>query len=155
MEQNNFFEVELPSYKKSTCSPTFSRDFRGVKISMPTKVDATQMKEIPLCGAFQISSKTNDKARGKLIENTVIVFVDKKTNKNFSFNLIPDKEPIDQPKPSLPSSMAAVVEEYITKSYFNIDVLQFSKNFPASPAKYLVYATVLDIKSEVIEFQVD
>lgn len=154
MEQDDFFNLSFPTYAKSHCSPSFPREFRGLKISMPLKINLTETEQIPLCGAFQISSKTDKKAEGKLIKSTVIVFVNKETNETFSVNLIPNKEPVTQENISLPLSTAAVAEEYTVRQYFNIDVLYFSTDFPKKSASYAVYATLLDIKSNVTETQI-
>ncbi len=154
MEQNDFSNMRFPTYAKISCSPSLPREFRGLKISIPPKITVSKDKVIPVYGAFQISSKTNEKAGGKLIENTVLVFVNKETNKNFSFNLTPDKEPVDDPNTPLPQSTAEVAAEYTVRTYFNIDALQFYPDFPKLSATYFVYATVLDIKSEVVEVQI-
>lgn len=154
VEKNDFFNLSFPTYAKSNCSPSFPREFRGLKISMPLKINLTETEQIPLCGAFQISSKVEKKSEGKLIKSTVIVFANRETNETFSVNLIPNKEPVTQENISLPQSTAAVAEEYTVRQYFNIDVLYFSPDFPKKSASYAVYATVLDIKSNVIETQI-
>lgn len=154
MEQYDFTNIRLPTYAKSSCSPALPRDFRGLKITMPLKINISEKERVPFCGAFQVSSKVDEKSGGKLTENTVLVFVNKGTNETFSFNLVPDKEPIKQEQSSLPQPTGTVVEEYTVRMYFNIDALHFFPDFPKKTAEYIVYATVLDIKSNVIETKI-
>ncbi len=154
MEQHDFTNIRLPTYAKSSYSPSLPRDFRGLKIIMPLKINISEKERIPFFGAFQVSSRVDEKSGGKLTENTVLVFVNKETSETFSFNLVPDKEPIKQDQSSLPQSTGTLVEEYTIRMYFNIDVLHFFPEFPKETAGYIVYATALDIKSNVIETKI-
>jgi hypothetical protein len=80
MEQLNFYDVPLPTYASSECSPALPDDFDGLRIAMPDEVDLSIQDSIPLCGAYRVSSNFVELVRGKLIEHTVIVFTDKASN---------------------------------------------------------------------------
>jgi hypothetical protein len=154
MEQINFFDISLPTYASSECSPDLPGDFTGLRIAMPAEVDLSTQNTIPMCGAYRVSSKFIEMVQAKLIEHTVIVFTNKENNQSFSFSLVPDKEPleIEEPHETDPfSEDAEILQDYKVNMFFNIDVLSFYPDFPRNKASYTVFATIRDIKSDVIE----
>ena len=158
MEQINFFDVPLPTYASSECSPDLPGDFTGLRIAMPAEVDLSIQNTIPLCGAYRVSSKFIELVQAKLIEHTVIVFTNKENNQSFSFSLVPDKEPLEteeEPRQTEPfSEDAEILQEYKVNMFFNIDVLSFYPDFPRNKAGYTVFATIRDIQSDVIETRI-
>ena len=158
MEQLSFFEVPLPTYASSECSPALPDDFTGLRLAMPGEVDFSMQNTIPLCGAYRVSSKFIELVQAKLIEHTVIVFTNKESNQSFSFSLVPDKEPFESEEEpdEFDDSIddADVLEEYKVNMFFNIDVLSFYPDFPRNKASYTVFATIRDLKSEVIETKI-
>lgn len=156
MDQCNFFDMSLPKFAKTDCTPLLPDEFRGLKINMPSEINVRERGVLPIVGSFRISSKVNNESKGKITQNTVVVFVNKETGDTFSFNLKSPKEPIKQPKPApfkTPEG-SVIAAEYIVNRYFNIDALYFYNDFPEVSAEYIVYATVLDMKSNSIETKI-
>lgn len=155
MENKAFFEVPLPTYSESNCSPSLPEDFVGVRINMPSEISLADMESIPLCGAYRVSSKLEEELEGNLIKFTVIVFINKSTDQSFSFNLVPHKTPMKSIEPPVeeikPDEDTEIVEEYMAETYFNVDVLKFYPGFPRNKSRYMVYATNRDMKSDVVE----
>lgn len=157
----DFFQLPLPTYSRSECSPDPEEDERGLYISLPAQVTLLDdVGSLPLCGNYQLSSKVVNAMQGSLIEGTVIVFVNELTGSSFSFSLKPDKEPVEKDADESLSTVESsfntpVVDEYLTNTYFNIDVLDFFPEFPEVKAKYSVYAICQGIKSNSVEVKVD
>lgn len=151
MNEKKFFNVLSPSYSESDCSPGLADDFNGLLIAMPKKIDLSEHQEMPICASFRVSSDLVSQARGKLIEHTVIVFVNREAGRSLSLNLEPDKEPIDHEDGVLDVASDERGDSYVVNMYFNIDVFNFFPDFPRHKADYLVYATVLNVRSNAIE----
>lgn len=154
MDECDFFKLLLPMNDENQCSPHVDDEFRGIKIAMPANINMSDKGKIPIVGTIQVSGETDMKGGGKLKQHMVIVFVNKNTHQTFSFNMVPDKEPIKQDKSALPVSNLVPESDYIVNMYFAIDALYFYPDFPEISADYSVYTTVLDIKSNVIETKI-
>lgn len=161
MDTTNIFDIELPEYGRTDCSPKLKRDFIGFKISAPELISLNKNKKVPICGAYQLSNSVSNILGGNLIKETTIIFVNKKTNVPFSFNLIPNKEPITGGRKDIPDNLPELSavnilkpEKTIIGTYFNIDALMFSDDFPNEEAVYIVYAINRSLKSNVIEVEI-
>jgi hypothetical protein len=52
METSSQFNLDLPSYERSNCSPKINRDFVGLLISAPKEIDFNEEKEFLFVGDF-------------------------------------------------------------------------------------------------------
>ena len=161
MDTTKTFDIAMPSYNRSKCSPELERDFSGLKISAPATVSLSDKGKIPICGAYRLSNTVDNLLGNNLIEETTLVFVNDKICTPISFNLIPDKEPqeggrqaIADNLPELSADNILKIEEVMTSTYFNIDALMFNADFPRVEATYIVYAVNRNLKSNVIEIKV-
>lgn len=162
MDDNVFFEESLPDYGKSKCSPLLDTKFTGLRLTGPKQVSLGQHAKIPLCGGYRFSNSVHVILGSRLIEETVIVFTNIKTHQSVSFNLVPNKDRVDGPRPKLISGDYPELapdkilnhEDIMTETYFNVDVFYFKPDFPKVPARYHVYALNRGIKSNVIEIEI-
>jgi len=159
MDNTMFFKLDLPSYSRSKCSPDVPDGFTGILLRAPAEVSLSAGGELPLCGAYRLSSAFIRRLGKDVIESTVITFVDKQAGEPFSFNLKPDKQPVAEKQPPAVSAGAddpdiEVVDDYPVLLYFNVDVLTFFPELPRNNRTYLVYATLDQFKSESIEIKV-
>ncbi|VAW59610.1 hypothetical protein MNBD_GAMMA08-2632 [hydrothermal vent metagenome] len=157
----NIFDIALPVYARTACSPKLERDFIGFKILGPDSVSLSKNGKVPICGAFRISNTVHNILGSNLTEETTIVFVNKKTNIPFSFNLVPDKEPVEGGRKDVPDNLPELSVENIIKEedvmiikHFNVDALMFNDNFPDEEAVYMVYGVNRSLKSNVIEIEI-
>jgi hypothetical protein len=161
METSTPLNLDLPSYERIYCSPEINRDFVGLLISAPKEIDFNEEKRIPICGGFRLSNTVTNVLGNNLIEETVLVFINKDTGNVFSFNLAPDKDMLDGGLKNIVENSAELsidkmvkIETTMVLSYFNIDAIMFKQNFPEDAATYIVYATQRHLKSNIIEIQV-
>ena len=161
MENSTQFDLVLPSYERTEFSPKFDRDFAGLLIDAPKEVSFDANKTVPIFGGFRLSNKVSNVLGDNLIEGTVLVFVNKKTGDAFSFNLVPDKDLLDDGIETIgEGSVDLAVDDFVkiektmVLRYFNIDATMFVESFPDVSATYIVYATFLQLKSNVIEIKV-
>lgn len=161
MESFAQFNSDLPSYERSNCSPRVSRDFVGLLIVAPKEIDFSVKKRVPICGVFRLSNTVSNLLGNNLMEETVLVFVNKDTGEPFSFNLVPDKNAVNGGLKSINENSAGLsvnkmlkIEKTMVLSYFNIDAIMFESHFPDIAAKYIIYATQHNLKSNVIEIKV-
>jgi hypothetical protein len=108
-----------------------------------------------------LSNTVTNLLGNNLIEETVLVFINKDIGNVFSFNLVPDKDvldgglkDIDENSVELSIDKMVQIETTMVISYFNIDAIMIKNNFPEEAATYIVYATQRHLKSNVIEIQV-
>lgn len=161
MENAAIFDIPLPYYGRTECSPNVGYDFAGLMIDGPRIVSLSKNEVLPICGTYRVSNTVNNLLGSNLIEETTLVFVRGDTRDPISFNLIPDKEPLDGARRPLTNSIPELApdkilnrDQIMVNVYFNIDVFTFHADFPREPARYLVYATNRGIKSNVIEIDV-
>ncbi|MBI3560168.1 MAG: hypothetical protein HY080_00410 [Gammaproteobacteria bacterium] len=162
MDDSDYFDDKLPTSGKSKCSPQLDKKFTGVRLAGPKQVNLGQHTKIPLCGGYRLANTVISILGARIVDETVIVFVNIKTHQAISFNLIPNKDRVDGPRPELisgdyPELAADKIlnhENFMTETYFNIDVFYFKPDFPKLPARYTVYALNRGIKSNVIEIEI-
>ena len=147
------FESTLGQVGESACSPPLGGwDYRGIKLNAPTKVIISEEFVLPLCGAWKFSHKFLNKFMNTY-SAVVIVVTDMKTFKSYSGNL-------QEPWMQYEDAGKAVgtdeeLETNTTASRFNIDVYDYIQGLPQKPGKYLIYALVGDVKSNVVEVEVE
>ena len=148
-----FETIQLDRTGKSACSPELGGwDYRGIKLNAPTKVIISEEFVLPLCGGWQFSNKFINRFRNIFTE-IVFVVTDMKTFKSYSGNLRkPGFEYEDSQKAV---GTDAKLEESGHTSWFNIDVYDYIQDLPQKPGKYLIYALVGDVKSNVVEVEIE
>lgn len=148
-----FETIQLDRMAESACTPPLGGwDYRGIKLNAPTKVIISEEFVLPLCGAWKFSEKFVNKFKD--IDNEIVIVVtDMKTFKSYSSNL---RKPGWQ-YPEIGKSIGTneELETNTTGGWFNIDVYDYIQNLPQKPAKYLIYALVGDVKSNVVEVEIE
>ena len=149
-----FETVQLGPSGESACSPGLGGwDYRGIKLNAPTKVIISEEFVLPLCGAWKFSGKFLSKFRN-ISSAIVIVVTDMATFKSYSGNL---QEPWATKNKDGRKVVATdeELEESTAASRFNIDVYDYVRDLPQKPGKYLIYALVGDVKSNVVEVDIE
>jgi hypothetical protein len=158
MTDEAFFRMPLPSYERHPCSPEVSGNEPGIAINAPAKVDVAARGMLPICGTYRLTTTLLNELGTDPGDQTVLTFVDKRSNASFSFNLKPDKDRVEKdgdvglqqqasPGPEVPSF------EVLLTTHFNVDVLG---HLPAleGPRTFIVYATLRTLKSRSIEIRI-
>lgn len=160
MNATGKFDIPMPHYGRSDCSPKLARDFTGFRISAPELIVLSEKREIAICGAYQLSNTVNNLFGANLIEETIIVFTNKASGISFSFNLIPpgkhylveaEKKDIPEDRPELSPENILKSESTIIGRYFNIDAFMFKSDFPIEEATYTVHAKNYNLKSNSLK----
>jgi len=149
---SNFESVPLGNKSESTCSPKIeSWDFRGIILNSPKKIRISDEFILPLCGTHQLSELFINKFK-KYDHEIVIVVTDTSTYKSYSGKLS---------KPGFKSEDYAKaigsdeeLERNTVGGWFNIDVFDYVKSLPEKEGKYIIYATIGDLKSNVVEVEI-
>ncbi len=163
MDITKKFDISMPHYGKSDCSPELARNFTGFKISAPEIVVPGEKREIAICGAYQLSNTVSILFGNNLTEETVVVFTNKESGTEFSFNLVPPGKHylVEPKKKDIPRDRPELLTENILKAgstiigtYFNIDAFMFKKDFPVEEAIYAVYAKNYNLKSNTVTIKI-
>lgn len=157
MEDQLFFSVPLNSYSSTTCSPEFSeRSGKGLLIAAPSVIDITRHSVFPLCGTLRLKARLMASLGDDPIEATVIVVVNMTENESMSFNLKPDKEPVEEEGHVVLIDTDEYDEHDVRENYFNIDLRTFSQQLDSSltPGFYAIYAVLESYKSNTIKVHV-
>lgn len=155
MDDSAFFSVPLNSYGKSPCSPMLDDDDRpAVRIAAPATIDPARHETLPLCGTLRMQARFMAGLDGDPIEAVVVVVVRAGDDRPLSFNLRPDKQPVDtdpnRPKPE------DFDEDDLRVNHFNVDLLTFSPQLAdgLTTGRYVVYAVLGATRSNAVTVQV-
>jgi len=162
MDDSTFFSVPLNDYGRSACSPTFDdRSQVGLRIAAPSTIDLATHEVFPLCGTLRLQARFIAGLGHDPIEVLTVVVVNKSENLSLSFNLRPDKEPIEspelseQPGSSESPDLSDFDESDIRENYLNVDLHDFSPELEAlGVGEYTVYVTLTDLQSNTVEIEV-
>lgn len=146
-----FETIQLDRTGKSPCSPELGGwDYRGIKLNAPTKVIISEEFVLPLCGGWKFSEKFLSKFKN-VFSMVVIVVTDITTLRSYSGNL---EKPgtHDREKNSLSNEQLETITSSVS---FDIDVYDYVRDLPQKPGKYLIYALAGDVKSNVVEVEIE
>lgn len=148
-----FETIQLDRTGKSACSPELGGwDYRGIKLNAPTKVIISDEFVLPLCGGWQFSDKFLNKYKNIHTE-VVLVVTDIRTFKPYSGNLRKPGFEYKENRKAVGTDQE--LEENTVTHWFDIDVYDYVQNLPQKPGKYLIYALVGDVKSNVVEVELE
>lgn len=158
MKPDQFSKLALPSFDKSSCSPTIPDDFVGIKIEAPAKIKLERDSPIPFCGVYRLPATVTLDLSGSIIESIIVVVKDKKKHTPHSFNLKPDKDQIQEDPggieyPQIDEDVSINTSGF-DKGYFNIDLLTFYPDMPVNETTYIVYATLGEYISNSVHIQI-
>jgi hypothetical protein len=148
-----FETIQLGRMEESACTPPLGGwDYRGIKLNAPTKNIIREEFVLPLCGSWQFSDKFINKFKNIHTE-IVIVVTDMKTFKSYSGNLRTPGFEYKENRKAVGTDEE--LEENTAASWFNIDIYDYVRDLPQKPGKYLIYALVGDVKSNVVEVEIE
>ena len=148
-----FETIQLDRTGESLCSPKLGGwDYRGIKLNAPTKVIISEEFVLPLCGGWQFSYKFLNKFKNT-DSAVVIVVTDVKAYKSYSSNL--QKPGMHYPETRKAIGTDQELEENTVAEWFDIDVYDYVRDLPQKPGKHLIYALVGDVKSNVVEVEIE
>lgn len=145
------FETIVGHIGETPCTPELGGwDYRGIKLNAPTKVIVIEEFLLPLCGVWQFSDKFLNRFRD-YYSMVVIVATDMKTFKSYSGSL-------SKPGQIERRKMVGTDEELENNTSsvsFNIDLYNYIPSLPQKPGKYQIYALVGEVKSNVVEVEIE
>jgi hypothetical protein len=148
-----FETIQLDRTGESPCSPELGGwDYRGIKLNAPTKVIISEEFVLPLCGAWKFSKKFLNKFKNTF-SAVAIVVTDMKTFKSYSSNL--QRPGLQYPEIGKAVGTDEELEINTSSVSFNIDIYDYVRDLPQKPGKYLIYALVGDVKSNVVEVEIE
>ncbi len=150
---NEFENVELDTFEESPCSPILDEEFSGIEINAPIQIVMADDYSFPVCGSYQFSEEFFYKF--KSIENEmVIVVVDLNTQRSYSSNLLEKdfKPAIFDDEDDLEDEEE--FEDVKITSWFNVNLFSYIEELPRNATTFTVYATIGDIKSNVVTVKV-
>ena len=148
-----FESVQLGPTEESACSPQLGGwDYRGIKLNAPTRVIVTEEYILPLCGGWQFSEKFLNRFRN-IFSMVVIVVTDKITFKSYSASL--RKPGLEYKDKSKSIGTDEELENNTSSVNFNIDLYNYIPDLPQKPGKYQIYALVGEVKSNVVEVEIE
>ncbi|MDH5571727.1 MAG: hypothetical protein OEY89_08180 [Gammaproteobacteria bacterium] len=149
-----FETIKLGLNDETACTPKLGGwDYRGIKLNAPMKVIINDEFVLPLCGAWKFSEKFLNTFNDFINTQIVIVVTDLNTHQSFSGNL--RKPGLKSPEYSKRDGSDEELEENTVASWFNIDVYNYVRSLPQKPGKYQIYALVGEVKSNVVDIEID
>ena len=150
MSPTRFERVRWDSFEENQCSPPLARSFRGLVLAAPSRVSAGPDAVLPVAGTFQVGARFLNRFTSMANEITLVA-VDAATHVPRSTNLLrPDCDAV----PSGFSPSNPRLDSIVVGGHFNVDLFQWMKDLPRSPARYHVFATVGDVVSNVVTIEV-
>lgn len=150
---SSFENISLGNKSESSCSPKIeSWGFRGILLNSPEKVLISSEFVIPLCGSHQLSELFINKFK-RYDHEIVIVVTDTKSYKSYSGKLSKPGFKTEEYTKAIGSDEE--LERNTAGGWFNIDVYDYVRSLPEKEGKYLIYATIGDFKSNVVEVEVE
>lgn len=150
-----FFDLELPLYEPSPCSPDISAidPGQGVVLAAPSELPLYS-ELFPLCGGMRLSAPTMVGLGREPIEAVVVLLTDLARNRMTSLNLIPDKTP--EPDDHPPGDPNDFPDTQIHTMFFGVDLFSFHHGLRAwlRPGPLLLFAVVGELKSDSITVRV-
>ncbi|VAW59612.1 hypothetical protein MNBD_GAMMA08-2634 [hydrothermal vent metagenome] len=145
----NFNNIELPFFSNE-CSPRIKGLNTGLIINAPSKVKITKNFTLNIASTYSHKPIIDLHLSKPLRNSIVFIAVNIETHIPFSGTVEDDDMEIDPPdnEPVDPE----ILKDKIIGGYVNIDLISVL-GIPASPSKYIVYATVGPYKSNVIEIE--
>ena len=148
-----FETVQLGPFEETACSPELGGwDYRGIKLNAPTKVIVNEEYILPLCGSWVFSKKFLNNFNN-IDSAIVIVVTDMRTFKSYSSSL--QRPGLQYPKTGKAVGTDEELETNTTTSWFNIDLYDYIANLPQKPGKFQIYALVGEVKSNVVEVEIE
>lgn len=143
--------IELDNLSdESDCSPKVEDDFRGLVISVPDAVTLKDESQFLVCGTYQVDESVFIQFRS--FENEIVIHVTDLTrhvpysssllDKNFEPEYLDDFEPDED------------VEDVVITGWFSADLYDYFPDLPRRPGLFSIYATIGDMKSNVIKVEV-
>jgi len=153
----DFESIPEHAAMKDPCSPEIEEsdfEWRGIKINMPDKVSITGGEYGVLSGyemrvpVFILLQVTLDRIAKYEFEREGInlIFVDQKTGKSFTDNLLESNPSLPMEKPEFSQEE---MKSRVSRYYYNINALEFLE-LPSGETTYDVYASFEEFKSNVM-----
>jgi len=143
---SEFSNVSLGTFDEDVCSPAVDEKFRGLVISAPKKIPLSEDIVFPVCGTYQVDEGELIKYRS--FENEIVIIVtDMTDNKPYSGNLLENGF-----EPDILDGFRSddEVSNVVVTGWFNVDLYRQISKLPRLPGKYQVFATIGDMKSNVV-----
>lgn len=146
-----FETVQLGTPGETACTPKLGGwDYRGIKLNAPTKVTVSEEYILPLCGGWQFSDRFLNRFKD-YYSMVVIVVTDMKTFKSYSGNL---SEPGQMERRKMVGTDEEL-ENNTSSVSFNIDLYDYIPSLPQKAGKFQIYALVGEVKSNVVEVEIE
>jgi hypothetical protein len=146
-------------YSSNECSPIINDfDYTGLLINAPLIIDVSDDMVIPLASTYRHDiNKPLNLSRSRGFHNSILfIVVNKESNELYSGSLPDMDHKIPPPKTrnsNNSESSNKVMPKKIVGGYVNVELVDLLR-LPKRPAKYFVYATVENYKSNVLSIEV-
>jgi hypothetical protein len=144
--RNSFDEVKLNSKEPGPSSPKVDDDFRGIKIVAPARVVLGEGAPFVVCGTVRFNYRFTLRFASFSNDITLVV-VNTATKKSYSHNLL---RPGFKPGPKHFIKEEDVDPGDVVTEWFNADLFYYIDNLPREEGTYWVYATIGDVKSNIL-----
>jgi len=135
---------------ESSCSPDVTDEFRGLVIAVPDKVTTKEDSIFLVCGTYQVDESVFVQFRS--FENEIVIHVtDLTTHTPYSSSMMDENfepEYLDDFEPD------EGVEDVVYTGWFSADLFDYFPDLPRRPGLFSIYATIGDMKSNVIKVEI-